>query len=76
MLSHLVLPAQVGSVSTRLINTALDIFKVVRKSATLDSDQHIAIVLLLDFAKAYDTLQRSYLSSLRWLGILAPPSYL
>ena len=29
----------------------------------LDSDVHGDIVLLLDFAKAYDTLQRPYLIS-------------
>ena len=49
---------------------ALDIFAAVRKAANLDSDLHGAIVLLLDFAKAYDTLQRPYLlSALTWLGL-------
>ena len=61
LLSHLVLPAQVGFVPKRSIHTALDIFAAVRKAANLDSRLHGAIVLLLDFAKAYDTLQRPYL---------------
>ena len=40
----------------------------MRKAANLDSDLHGVIVLLLDFAKAYDTLQRPYLlSALTWL---------
>ena len=48
---------------------ALDIFAAVRKAANLDSGLHEAIVLLLDFSKAYDTLQRPYLlSALTWLG--------
>ena len=69
LLSHLVLPAQVGFVPKRSIHTALDIFAAVRKAANLDSSIHGAIVLLLDFAKAYDTLQRPYLlSALTWFG--------
>ena len=58
LLSKLVLPAYVAFVPKRSIHTALDIFAAVRKAANLDSDLHGAIVLLLDFAKAYDTLQR------------------
>ena len=69
LLSHLVLPAQIGFVPKRSIHTALDIFAAVRKAANLDSRLHGAIVLLLDFAKAYDTLKRPYLlSALTWLG--------
>ena len=38
--------------------------------ASAVSDLHGAIVLLLDFAKAYDTCQRSFLLlALTWLGI-------
>ena len=63
------LPAQVGFNTKRSIHTALDIVVAVRKAANLDSRLHGAIVLLLDFAKAYDTLQRPYLrSALTWLG--------
>ncbi|CAI5717474.1 unnamed protein product [Peronospora effusa] len=69
MLSHIVLQAQVGFVPQRSIHTALDIFSAARKAASADSDLHGAIVLLLDFAKAYDTLQRPFLLSvLAWLG--------
>ena len=69
MLTNLVLPAQVGFVPHRSIHTALDTFTAARKAATLDSDLHGSIVLLLDFAKAYDTLQRPYLlAALTWLG--------
>ena len=35
----------------------------MRKAANADSDLHVAIALLLDFAKAYDTLQRPFLLS-------------
>ena len=69
ILSSIVLPAQVGFVPQRSIHTALDIFSAVRKAASADSDLHGIIVLLLDFAKAYDTLQRPFLlSALTWLG--------
>ena len=52
LLSHLVLPAQVGFVLKRSIHTDLDIFAAVRKAANLDSSLHGAIILLLDFAKS------------------------
>ena len=69
ILSSIVLPAQVGFVPQRSIHTALDIFSAVRKAASADSDLHGAIVLLLDFAKTYDTFQRTILlSALTWLG--------
>ena len=72
LLSHLVLLAQVGFVPKRSIHTALDIFAAVSKAANLDSGLHGAIFLLLDFDKAYDTLQRTYLlSALTWLGFSA-----
>ena len=61
ILSSIVLPAQVGFVLQRSINTALDIFSAVRKAASADSDLHGAIVLLFNFAKAYDTLQHPFL---------------
>ena len=51
------------------IHTALDIFSTVLKATSADSDLYGAIVLLLDFAKSYDTLQRPFLlSALTWLG--------
>ena len=69
LLSHIVSPAQVGFFPKRSIHTALDIVKAVRKAARADSDLHEAIVLLLDFAKDFDKLQRPYLlSALKWLG--------
>ena len=70
LLSQLVLPAQVGFVPKRSIHTALDIFAALRKAANLDNELHGEIILLLDFAKAYDKLQRPYsLSALTWLGL-------
>ena len=70
LLSQLVLPAQAGFVTKRSIHTALDIFAAVRKAENLNSNLHGAIGMLLDFAKAFDTLQRPYLlSALTWLGL-------
>ena len=69
LLSHIVLPAQVEIVPKRSIHTALDIFKAVWNVAREGRDMHAAIVLLLHFSKAYDTLQRPYLlSAFSWLG--------
>ena len=61
ILSSIVLSDQVGFVPQRSIHTALDIFSAVRKAASADSDLHGAIVLLFNFAKAYDTLQHPFL---------------
>lgn len=69
LLSQTVHHAQVGFVPQRSIHTALDIFAAAKKAAVTDERQHGAIVLLLDFAKAYDSLQRPFLLSvLTWLG--------
>ena len=69
LLAHIVSPAQVGFFPKISIHTAFNIFKAVINAATEDSDLHKAIVSLLDFAKAYDTLQLPYLlSALKWLG--------
>ena len=69
LLSHIVLPAQVGLVPKRSIRTSLDIFKAVHNTTRADSDMHGDIVLLLVFAKAYDTLQHPYLLyALKCLG--------
>ena len=60
--SSLFCPAVINS-------TNLDIFIVVCKASTLDSEVHGVIILPLIFAKAYDTLQRAYLlSALTRLG--------
>ena len=41
----------------------------MRKSTNVDNGLHGSIVLLLDFAKAYDTSRRPYLLlALTWLG--------
>ena len=69
LLSRAVLPAQVGFVPSRTIHTALDVFAAVKKAASSDEELHCSVVLLLDFAKACDTLQRPFLLSvLAWMG--------
>ena len=56
-------------VPKRSIYSTPDIITTVSEAATLNSDLHGSIALLIDFSKAYDTLQRLYLlSALRWLG--------
>ena len=43
-------------------------FAAVHEAVHVGSDLHGAIVILIDFEKAYDTLQRPYLlSALTWL---------
>ena len=61
--------AQVGSAPGRNIATALDIYAESKIAAKTDEAMKDAIVLLLNFAKAYDTLQRPFLLVvLKWLG--------
>ena len=69
MLPFVVDTAQVGFVPGRNIATALDIFAATKIAAKTEEATKNAIVLLLDFAKAYDTLQRPFLLAvLKWLG--------
>ena len=69
LLSRAVLPAQVGFVPYRTFYTALDVFAAVKKAASFDEELHGSVVMLLKFAKAYDTLQRPFLLSvLAWMG--------
>ena len=60
---------QVGFVPGHNIAPALDIFAAEKIAAKNDDDMNDAIVLLLDFAKAYDSSQRPFLLAvLKWLG--------
>ncbi|GAB9477722.1 unnamed protein product, partial [Globisporangium polare] len=69
LLPRLVDNAQVGFVPGRTIEMALDIFATAKIAAASDEKQRQASVLLLDFAKAYDSLQRPFLfAALKWLG--------
>ena len=67
LLSRAVLPAQVGFVPYRTIHTALDVFAAVKKASSSDEEIHGSVLLVLDFAKAYDTLA-FLLSVLAWMG--------
>ena len=61
--------AQIESVPGSNIATALDIFAPARIAAKNDEVIKDAIVLLLEFAKVYDTLQRHFLLAvLKLLG--------
>ena len=70
MLPLVVDTAQVGSAPGRNIATALDIFAAAKIAAKNDEAMKDTIVLFLDFAKAYDTLQQLFLLAvLKWLGL-------
>ena len=61
--------AQVGFVPGRNIAIALDIFAAAKIAVKNEEAMKDAIVLLLDFSKAYDTLQRHFLLAvLKLLG--------
>ena len=69
LLAETIHPAQVGFVPQRSKHMAIDICTAAKKSAASDPRQTGTKALLLDFAKAYDTLQRPFLLSvLKWLG--------
>ena len=57
MLSRILLSAQVGFIPQLSIHTDFDLCSAVRKAASAEIDLHIAIVLLINFSMAYDTLQ-------------------
>ena len=51
---------QHGFVPGRTIHTVLDYFAAARVATSHSCSDEEALVLLLDFAKAYDTLNRGY----------------
>ena len=61
LLPSVVDPAQVGFVPGRHLATALDIFAAAKVALKNEDAIKDAIFLLLDFSKAYDTLQRPFL---------------
>jgi hypothetical protein len=60
-LPDLIHPLQAGFVPGRSIHTPIDTFLVIRKLAGKETKLAKAIGLLLDFAKAYDSLSRPFL---------------
>jgi hypothetical protein len=61
LLPHLVHTLQAGFVPGRSIHTPIDTFLAIRKVADRDPRLAKGIGLLLDFAKAYDSLNRAFL---------------
>ncbi|KAF1322066.1 reverse transcriptase, partial [Globisporangium splendens] len=61
-LPDIVHPLQAGFVSGRSIHTPIDTFSAVQKLAKLNPRLEKVIALLLDFAKAYDSLSRDFLT--------------
>ncbi|KAF1317072.1 reverse transcriptase, partial [Globisporangium splendens] len=60
---------QAGFVPGRAIPTTIDVLLAAQQRATSDPAMSRAIALLLDFAKAYDSLDRSFLAqALQYLG--------
>lgn len=69
LLPRLIDRAQVGFVPGRSIESALDNFAAVQRTAARDHELGSAIAILLGFAKAYDSLQRAFLlAALKWQG--------
>lgn len=63
-------PAQLRFVPGRIIEMSLNIFASTKAETRTEDALHYYVVLLLDVAKAYDTLQRPFLLAvLIWLGI-------
>ncbi|OWZ17557.1 reverse transcriptase, partial [Phytophthora megakarya] len=63
LLSMQIHPNQNGFVARRTIHGIFDLFEAAQIAVTLDNDQDEAIVLLLDFRKAYDSLDRAYVGT-------------
>jgi ribonuclease HI len=61
LLPDLIHPLQAGFVPGRSIHTPIDTFLAIRKLAGKETKLAKAIGLLLDFAKAYDSLSRPFL---------------
>ncbi|KAF1320212.1 Kinesin protein, partial [Globisporangium splendens] len=69
VLSWLIHHMQAGFVPGRVIPTTIDVLLAAQQRATSDPAMSRAIALLLDFAKAYDSLDRSFLAqALQHLG--------
>ncbi|KAE9279868.1 hypothetical protein PR003_g28115 [Phytophthora rubi] len=67
-------PNQNGFVPHRTIHATVDLFTAAQQAAMTDPVMAAALALLLDFRKAYDSVDREFLyASLLWLGF--PTSY-
>ncbi|KAE9264706.1 hypothetical protein PR003_g32708 [Phytophthora rubi] len=65
-------PNQNGFVPFRTIHATVDLFTAAQAAAKSDPDMAEALALLLDFRKAYDSVDREFLYAvLDWLGF--PP---
>ncbi|KAE8984448.1 hypothetical protein PR001_g23170 [Phytophthora rubi] len=63
-------PNQNGFVPGRTIHETLDLYEAAQRMVIADPDQHDATALLLDFKKAYDSLDRKYM-----IAVLRSKSY-
>ncbi|KAE9020215.1 hypothetical protein PR002_g12580 [Phytophthora rubi] len=67
-------PNQNGFVPFRTIRATVDLFTAAQAAAKADPAMEEALALLLDFMKAYDSVDRDFLYAvLDWLGF--PPQY-
>lgn len=74
-LPDLVAPTQFGFVPGRQVHDALDVFQAVQQLLRTGKAPSTAVAVLLDFAKAYDTVDRPFLLRvLKRLGF--PPKFL
>jgi hypothetical protein len=73
-LSAIIHPHQNGFVPLRTIHTTLDLFAAAQREANLNPEFAAALALLLDFCKAYDSVDRKFMYAvLLWLGF--PPAF-
>ncbi|TMW61711.1 hypothetical protein Poli38472_010774 [Pythium oligandrum] len=61
LLANLVSPLQFGFVPGRQVHDAIDVWTAVQRLVTQGKGPRDSVALLLDFAKAYDTLDREFL---------------
>ncbi|KAE8877884.1 hypothetical protein PF003_g37948 [Phytophthora fragariae] len=68
-LSFIVDPTQNGFVPRRTIHSTIDPFTAAQAAAAADPAMAKALALLLDFCKAYDSVDREFMYAvLRWIG--------
>lgn len=63
-------PAQTGFVPGRSIATAIDSLLAAQRAASSQTGSAEPVAILLDIAKAYDSVERTFLpEALRWTGL-------
>ncbi|KAE9183221.1 hypothetical protein PF004_g24009 [Phytophthora fragariae] len=68
-LASIIHPNQAGFVPGRQLHDTVDLYSAAKVTAESDPSQQDALAMLLDFAKAYDSLARLFLMMvLAWLG--------